>query len=108
MQVDFAAGEQPLGGLMHLVEGGGKALGRHVLARDPDALHRLDEVRRCVEAGAHSGSTQAGLDHSRNRALTVCSGYMHPRAARVRIAERAQQRTDALETQLRRLYFIAE
>src|SRR5262249_13055588 len=70
------------------------------LADDADALTEVDQMRRGVEAGAHTRLAQRALDERAHRALAVGARDVHGAEARVGIPQRAEQRAGAVESEL--------
>ena len=108
MEVDRAAVQQLLGASVHPVEGGGELRGGDRAAIDADALGRLDQMRRGEQAGAQAGGAQPGFDHGAGGAFAVGAGDVHDARQAFGIAERLEQRGDALQAELGGLDFVAE
>src|SRR2546426_312445 len=79
------------------VEAVGDGVLRDGLAVDTDPFAERHEVRRGVEAHAAAVRLEDGGEHGGHRALAVGAGDLDERVAAPRVAERLQQRLDALE-----------
>src|SRR5262249_24585471 len=77
-------------------------------AVDLDTLAGIDKVRGCVEAGAESGSLQAGGDHGADGALAVRAGDVDEAALAMGISDFGEHSTNAREIPFDRLQVVAE
>src|SRR5580658_3157735 len=78
------------------------------LSADLDALGGFYQMRRRIEAGAHPGNPQAGLNHGAGGTLPVSPGHVNEAALAMRAAQRFQQSCNSVQSELRGLNLVSE
>ncbi len=92
---------RPIGGeLTKNLQSAPDCLLRNLPAINPNALAKVDEMRRSVEPGSASPGAEDRIQHRANRSLAVRARYVQKGEAFLRIAQAPKQASNIVEPKL--------